>query len=65
MNDMKKITCYDCENVFESETSKDILNQLYAHYMKDHPKIITNATDDEKKAWMEQFNKDWKAAEEI
>jgi len=59
---MKQITCYNCENVFESETSEDILNQLFAHYMKDHPEVIPNASDEEKKAWMVQFNKDWEAA---
>ncbi len=62
---MKKVKCYDCENVFESETSGDILNQLYAHYMKEHPEIIPNATDDEKKAWMEKFNKDWEMASKV
>lgn len=62
---MKKIKCYNCEDIFESETQEDILNQLYAHYMSAHPDIIPNATDEEKQAWMVQFNKDWEAAEEV
>jgi len=59
---MKKIKCYDCEEIFESDSRNDILNKLYSHYMKDHPDVIPNASDDEKKAWMVQFEKDWEAA---
>ncbi len=59
---MKKITCYDCEEVFESETSKGILDQMYPHYMEKHTAIISGANEKEKKAWMEKFNKDWEMA---
>jgi len=62
---MKKMKCYDCEETFESETSKEILNQMYPHYMKEHADIIKNASEEDKNAWMEKFNKDWEAAEEV
>ena len=52
---MKKFTCYDCDQVFETGTREDILKQLYDHYMKDHKEIITGASEDEKKAWMARF----------
>lgn len=62
---MKKFKCYDCEQTFEAETREDILNHLYEHYMKEHKEIITGASEEEKKVWMEKFDKDWVAAEEV
>lgn len=60
---MKKITCYDCENLFTAETSKEMLDKLYAHYMSQHADIIMSAGEEEKKAWREKFDKDWEVAE--
>ena len=60
---MKEITCYDCEKVFRSETSEDMLNQLHAHYMEVHKEIITNVDEEGKKAWMKRFHEDWERAE--
>ena len=57
--------CYDCEEVFENESSKGILEQMYPHYMKEHAEIITNASEEEKSAWMEKFNADFDAAPEM
>jgi len=62
---MKIMPCYDCEATFQAVSRDEILNQLYDHYMKDHKEIITGASEEEKKAWMERFDKDWAAAEEI
>lgn len=62
---MKRFKCYDCEEVFEAESSKDMLELLYPHYMSEHEEEIKGATEDEKKAWMQRFNKDWEAAEEV
>ncbi len=62
---MKKFTCYDCTEVFESETSKEMLDKLYLHYMDKHVEIITGVSEEEKKAWMAKFNKDWDEAEEV
>ena len=59
---MKTMKCYDCDVVFEAETRDEILNLFYDHYMKEHKEIITGASEAEKKAWMEQFDKDWAAA---
>ena len=59
---MKKIKCYDCDESFEAETKEDILNSLYKHYMEKHQEIITKASGEEKKAWMEKFEKDWASA---
>jgi len=56
---MKKIKCYDCEEVFEAETREEILQTLYTHYMKEHTDTISKAGQEEKKAWMEKFEKDW------
>ncbi len=62
---MKKFKCYDCVESYEAETRDEILGKLYDHYMKEHHAIITGGTDEEKKAWMVQFEKDWAAAEEV
>ncbi len=62
---MKEIKCPDCDEKFKTTTREEILSTLYDHYMKEHPAIIPNASDDEKKAWMEKFEKDWAAAEEV
>ncbi len=58
---MKTITCYDCDMQFQVETREEMLNHLYDHYMKDHAAVITGASEAEKKAWMERFEKDWAA----
>tara|TARA_B100000745_G_scaffold298199_1_gene246415 strand:- start:1078 stop:1209 length:132 start_codon:yes stop_codon:yes gene_type:complete len=42
-----------------------ILSILYEHYMKNHHSVISNASDEEKKQWMQQFEKDWQTAEEV
>lgn len=59
---MKKITCYDCVVVFESETAKDVLEQMHEHYMKEHKEIITGVDEEGKKAWMAKFTADWAKA---
>ena len=59
---MKKFKCYDCDEVLEANTREEVLNALYAHYMEKHKEVITGASKEEKKAWMEKFEKDWKAA---
>lgn len=50
---------------FQAVTREEILDQLYDHYMKEHNEIITNVSEEEKKAWMERFEKDWINAEEV
>lgn len=62
---MKKFKCYDCEAKFEAETREEILGILYDHYMKDHKEIIAGASEDEKKTWMDKFEKDWTEATEV
>ena len=61
---MKAVTCYEdnCDQTFQSDDRDDILNQLYAHYTSVHPNVIPNASDADKKAWMERFEKDWEMA---
>ena len=56
---MKEFKCYDCDEVFQAVERDELLNQLYTHYMDKHKEIITGANEEEKKAWMEKFNKDW------
>ncbi len=60
----KTITCYvdGCEVSFTSGGRNTLLGEVYAHYMEVHPDVIPNASDEEKKAWMENFEKDWSAA---
>lgn len=58
----KTIECYECGKQFKAYTRDEILSELYDHYMKDHPDVIPNASDEDKKAWMERFEKDWAAA---
>lgn len=48
--------------IFEAETSMDMLEKMQPHYMKKHKEVITNASEEEKKAWMTQFTRDWDAA---
>ncbi len=62
---MKKFKCYDCEKVFEAETSKEMLNKMHPHYMSEHADIIKKGTKEEGDAWMEKFNKDWENTEEV
>jgi len=62
---MKKYTCHECESGFQAETREEILKILYGHYTEVHPDIIPNASDEEKKAWMVQFEKQWAEAPEV
>lgn len=62
---MKKYKCHDCEAEFQAETREEILNILYNHYIKDHNAVISNATEEEKKTWMDRFEKAWAEAEEV
>ncbi|MAG91561.1 hypothetical protein CMO83_02695 [Candidatus Woesearchaeota archaeon] len=61
---MKKFKCPDCDEVFESETSEEMLNLLQPHYMSKHADIMKNGTEEKQKAWMEKFYKDWEGAKE-
>jgi len=61
----KSFKCYDCPAEFEAVSREEILKTLYDHYMKDHKDIITSASEEEKKAWMEKFEKDWAEAPEV
>lgn len=56
---MKTIKCRECGGDFSAITREEILKALYDHYMEAHPEIIPNVSDDEKKEWMVQFEKDW------
>lgn len=62
---MKKYTCPDCGAEFKATTREEILSILYNHYIKDHKEIITKASEAEKSAWMEDFEKKWSEAEEV
>lgn len=62
---MKEFKCYDCDQSFKASSREEILNILYAHYMSSHKEIITGVSEAEKKAWMEQFEKDWAAAPRV
>ena len=62
---MKTITCYEkgCGHTFKNDDRDAILKQMYDHYMEVHPNIIPNATEEDKRAWMAQFEIDWAANE--
>jgi hypothetical protein len=62
---MKKFICYECGHEFFSGSRDDMLDQLYAHYMKEHRSVITSADPTEKQNWMNRFEKDWAEAEVI
>ena len=64
-NGMKTLKCYDCDETFTAETSEDMLQHLYKHYMAEHHAVITGADPAEKKRWMEQFHTDFEAAKEV
>ena len=59
---MKTIKCQHCEESFAQETREEMLNVLYSHYMEAHKDVIPKATEEEKKKWMERFEKDWQSA---
>ena len=59
---MKTITCQECGGEFQAVERGEILKTLYTHYMEAHPDVIPNATDEEKKTWMDRFNKEWEQA---
>lgn len=61
----KVFACYDCDEQFKAETKDEILGLLYDHYIKHHYETITGGTDEEKKAWMVQFEKDWLEAKDV
>lgn len=62
---MKNFSCYNCDESFQAETREQILDMLYEHYMKHHHSVIISATGEEKRAWMERFEKDWLIAPEV
>ena len=62
---MKKLKCLDCEEIFEAETSKEMLDKMHPHYMEKHQDIMAQGTEESKKDWFEKFNKKWEEAEEI
>jgi predicted small metal-binding protein len=62
---MKTMKCQECGGEFQAVKREEILKTLYNHYMEAHPEVIPNATDAEKKTWMDRFEKEWTAAEEV
>lgn len=63
---MKQIKCLDCEVVFQAETAEGLMmGDMMKHYKKAHAEIMAKGTEEERKAWMEKFHKDWEAAEEV
>ena len=62
---MKEFKCYDCDVVFKAVSREEILKTLYDHYMTEHRERIMGASEAEKKAWMEQFEKDWAEAKAV
>ena len=62
---VKTIGCYEegCEEKMEHADRDEVLNQMLSHYNSVHPEVIPNASDEDKKAWMVQFEKDWTAVE--
>jgi len=61
---MKKFKCPDCEEVFEAETSKAMLETMMPHYKEMHKEMMEKGTEEDHKAWMEKFHKDWEATKE-
>ena len=62
---MKRLKCLDCEEVFEAESSEEMLNKMQPHYMAEHKDIMAGADKNKQQAWFEKFNKNWEEAEEI
>jgi len=56
---MKKFKCPDCDEMFESETSEEMLNILMPHYMEKYHEIMAKGTEESKAVWMKQFHEDW------
>jgi len=61
---MKKLKCLDCEEVFEAESSEEMMKKMQPHYMEKHKDIMDKGNDESKKVWMEKFNKNWEEAKE-
>ena len=62
---MKEFKCPDCDEVFRSETSDEMMKILMPHYMEVHQEMMKNGTEEDKKVWFEKFNKDWEDTAEI
>lgn len=60
---MKTITCYeaDCEAEFKNDDRDSILKEMLVHYHTAHPDHIPSLSQEQKDAWMAQFDKDWNA----
>lgn len=67
---MKNIVCSiiggpeDCTHSVMAETEKEALDRWHAHFMENHKEIIDNATDEDKKDWMDNHHQVWEAAPE-
>ena len=57
--------CLDCDKTFKAENPDEMLSVLMPHYMSDHKDVMDAGTEESKKVWMEKFNNEWEATEEI
>lgn len=62
---MKKITCIDCDKVFEIETKVEGMKAMMPHYMDDHKEVMAAGTEESKKAWFAEYDKRWEEAVEL
>ena len=65
---MKKISCTSvggpvgCDAVMEGETEGEVLGKWKQHFGSEHPEIVADATEEDKKKWVEAHHKTWDAA---
>ena len=67
---MKKIACNaiggpaDCTHVVSADTEDAAIEQWHAHFGEHYKEIVENATEEEKKKWMEMHHGVWETASE-
>jgi uncharacterized C2H2 Zn-finger protein len=62
---MKEMKCPDCDKIFKANSPDEMMKAMHPHYMEDHAEIVKNGDEEQRKAWMEKFNKDFEDAEEV
>jgi len=55
---MKTITCIDCEEQFSGETQEELMKAMMPHYGSVHKDLMERGTEEGKKEWFAEFNRD-------
>lgn len=58
---MKNITCPEegCTRAVDAESLEGAMQALMPHYKESHAEMMENGTEEERKVWMANFQKQW------